>query len=405
MERAEAISVKELRITYRNLRHFSIQQMIRNPALSGGTSLYALRGVDLTVRGGAIVGVIGENGAGKSTLLRAIAGIFRPDAGSVDVHGHRVCLMSLGVGFRPELTGRENIYLNGSILGMTRSEIRAKFDEIVDFSGVEKFLDTPVKRYSSGMYVRLAFAVAAHLNPEILVVDEVLSVGDAEFQKKCIGKMQDIASDCGKTVLFVSHNLRAVQLLCNKGLLLDHGQMQFFGDVAQAASMYVERREKITAMPLKDRTDRKGSGQLRFVSCTVRNAAGKEAANVPVGEAMTMEIGVECLENLDGDIKVEAKIFSSSDILAGVLTLCNLGFISHFKKGYNTVCFQLPRNPFYPDRYTINLYSEKNGILFDYVINAAMMRTIDGSFQNPSVISQPYSSMVALDYTATVNGQ
>ena len=388
----------------------NILRRLKNPLKPYDVSLeledfWAVRNVSFELKKGDRLGIIGHNGSGKSTTLKMLSRITTPTEGRITLAGRVASLLEVGTGFHPELTGRENIYLNGSILGMTRSEIRAKFDEIVDFSGVEKFLDTPVKRYSSGMYVRLAFAVAAHLNPEILVVDEVLSVGDAEFQKKCIGKMQDIASDCGKTVLFVSHNLRAVQLLCNKGLLLDHGQMQFFGDVAQAASMYVERREKITAMPLKDRTDRKGSGQLRFVSCTVRNAAGKEAANVPVGEAMTMEIGVECLENLDGDIKVEAKIFSSSDILAGVLTLCNLGFISHFKKGYNTVCFQLPRNPFYPDRYTINLYSEKNGILFDYVINAAMMRTIDGSFQNPSVISQPYSSMVALDYTATVNGQ
>lgn len=388
----------------------NILRRLKNPLKPYDVSLeledfWAVRNVSFELKKGDRLGIIGHNGSGKSTTLKMLSRITTPTEGRITMAGRVASLLEVGTGFHPELTGRENIYLNGSILGMTRSEIRAKFDEIVDFSGVEKFLDTPVKRYSSGMYVRLAFAVAAHLNPEILVVDEVLSVGDAEFQKKCIGKMQDIASDCGKTVLFVSHNLRAVQLLCNKGLLLDHGQMQFFGDVAQAASMYVERREKITAMPLKDRTDRKGSGQLRFVSCTVRNAAGKEAANVPVGEAMTMEIGVECLENLDGDIKVEAKIFSSSDILAGVLTLCNLGFISHFKKGYNTVCFQLPRNPFYPDRYTINLYSEKNGILFDYVINAAMMRTIDGSFQNPSVISQPYSSMVALDYTATVNGQ
>ena len=383
---------------------------LKNPLKPYDVSLeledfWAVRNVSFELKKGDRLGIVGHNGSGKSTTLKMLSRITTPTEGRITMAGRVASLLEVGTGFHPELTGRENIYLNGSILGMKRSEIRAKFDEIVDFSGVEKFLDTPVKRYSSGMYVRLAFSVAAHLNPEILVVDEVLSVGDAEFQKKCIGKMQDIASDNGKTILFVSHNLRAVQLLCNKGLLLDHGQMQFFGDVAQTASRYVESREKITAMPLKDRTDRKGSGQLRFVSCTIRNAEGKEIANIPVGEEMIMEIGVECRENLDGDIKVEAKVFSSSDILAGVLTLCNLGYISHFKKGYNTVCFYLPRNPFYPDRYTINLYSEKSGTLFDYVINAAMMKTIDGSFQNPSVISQSYSSMVALDYTAKVNGQ
>ena len=388
----------------------NILRRLKNPLKPYDVSLeledfWAVRNVSFELKQGDRLGIIGHNGSGKSTTLKMLSRITTPTEGRITMAGRVASLLEVGTGFHPELTGRENIYLNGSILGMKRSEIRAKFDEIVEFSGVEKFLDTPVKRYSSGMYVRLAFSVAAHLNPEILVVDEVLSVGDAEFQKKCIGKMQDISSDSGKTILFVSHNLRAVQLLCNKGMLLDHGRMLFFGDVTQAASKYVESREKIIDIPLKDRSDRKGSGLLRFVSCKIRNAEGKEIANVPVGEAMIMEIGVECKENLDGDIKVEAKIFSSGDILAGVLTLCNLGFISHLKKGVNTVCFYLSRNPFYPDHYSINLYSEKNGDLFDYVINAAMMRTIDGSFQNPAVISQPYSSMVALDYTASVNGQ
>src|SRR5579884_3769862 len=182
-------------------------------------TIWALRGVNFEIRKGEVVGIIGKNGAGKSTLLKILSRITEPTEGFVEIHGRAGSLLEVGTGFHPELTGRENIYLNGAILGMTRAEIRRKFDEIVDFAGVEKFLDTPVKRYSSGMYVRLAFAVAAHLEPEILVIDEVLAVGDAEFQKKCLGKMGEVAGG-GRTVLFVSHHMGSVARLCSRVVAL-----------------------------------------------------------------------------------------------------------------------------------------------------------------------------------------
>src|SRR5207302_1919584 len=185
---------------------------------------WALRGVSFEVRRGEVVGIIGRNGAGKSTLLKILSRITDPTEGRVKLKGRVASLLEVGTGFHPELTGRENIYLNGAILGMSRAEIRAKFDEIVAFAETEKFLDTPVKRYSSGMYVRLAFAVAAHLEPEILVIDEVLAVGDAEFQKKCLGKMGEVARG-GRTVLFVSHNMVAVRNLCTTSIWLDHGRV------------------------------------------------------------------------------------------------------------------------------------------------------------------------------------
>lgn len=185
---------------------------------------WALRDVSFTVRQGEILGIIGRNGAGKSTLLKILSRVTAPSSGLVKVKGRIASLLEVGTGFHPELTGRENIFLNGAILGMTKAEIKKKFDEIVDFSGVEQFLDTPVKRYSSGMYVRLAFAVAAHLEPEILIVDEVLAVGDAEFQKKCLGKMKDVAGH-GRTVLFVSHNMTAVQSLCRRALMMAGGEV------------------------------------------------------------------------------------------------------------------------------------------------------------------------------------
>ena len=193
--------------------------------------VWALRDIDFRVEQGDVVGIIGKNGAGKSTLLKLLSKVTAPTVGTIRARGRIASLLEVGTGFHGEMTGRENIYLNGAIMGMTRQEITRKLDEIVDFSGCERYLDTPVKRYSSGMTVRLGFAVAAHLDPEILVVDEVLAVGDAEFQKKAIGKMQDISHSHGRTVLFVSHNMGAVRNLCRKGVLLDKGCLNFYGDV------------------------------------------------------------------------------------------------------------------------------------------------------------------------------
>ncbi len=202
--------------------------LLRGRAMVAGDTtedVWALKDVDFEVKIGEVIGIIGRNGAGKSTLLKILSRITEPTQGRVEIRGRVASLLEVGTGFHPELTGRENIYLNGTILGMTRAEIRRKFDEIVAFAEVKKFLDTPVKRYSSGMYVRLAFAVAAHLEPEILIVDEVLAVGDAEFQKKCLGKMKQVAVG-GRTVLFVSHNMNAVQALCDRAIWLDKGRIR-----------------------------------------------------------------------------------------------------------------------------------------------------------------------------------
>jgi lipopolysaccharide transport system ATP-binding protein len=206
---------------------------------------WALQDVNFEINKGDKVGIIGRNGAGKSTLLKVLSRITEPTTGKIHINGRIASLLEVGTGFHPELTGRENIYLNGAILGMSRAEIKSKFDEIVAFAEVEKFLDTPVKRYSSGMYVRLAFSVAAHLEPEILVVDEVLAVGDIEFQKKCLGKMQDVSED-GRTILFVSHNMGAIVKLCNKGIYLESGTMNYMGDIQKTVSRYQDRTRATT---------------------------------------------------------------------------------------------------------------------------------------------------------------
>ncbi len=207
---------------------------------AGGDYIWALKNIDLSINKGDILGVVGKNGAGKSTLLKILSRVTGPTIGNIKVKGRIGSLLEVGTGFHPELTGRENIYLNGAILGMKRSEITKKFDQIVDFSGIEKYVNTPVKRYSSGMYVRLAFSVAAHLEPDILIVDEVLAVGDIEFQKKAIGKMEDVSEQDGRTVLFVSHNMRSVQQLCNKGVFLENGELAYSGTVDGAINYYFD---------------------------------------------------------------------------------------------------------------------------------------------------------------------
>ncbi|QDV75122.1 polysaccharide ABC transporter ATP-binding protein [Botrimarina mediterranea] len=227
---------KSIRAPLRNLRRLHEATSIRDGD-ERDDILWALKDVSFEVHEGEVVGVIGRNGAGKSTLLKILSRITEPTGGRAVIRGRVSSLLEVGTGFHPELTGRENIYMNGTILGMTKREIDRKFDEIIDFSGVEKFLDTPTKRYSSGMQVRLAFAVAAHLEPEILIIDEVLAVGDAEFQKKCLGKMKDVA-DGGRTVLFVSHNLAAVKSLCTRGLLIQSGKCKFAGDTSEALAAY-----------------------------------------------------------------------------------------------------------------------------------------------------------------------
>lgn len=205
-------------------------------------TFWALKDVSFDIQKGDVVGIIGKNGAGKSTLLKILSQITKPTTGSIEIDGRVAALLEVGTGFHPELTGRENVFLNGTILGMTRKEVASKFDEIVAFSGVEKFIDTPVKHYSSGMYVRLAFAVAAHLEPEILIIDEVLAVGDAEFQKKCLGKMKDVAGE-GRTVIFVSHNITAVKSLCNKGVFLKNGEVCLTGDIDTVINKYIFESE------------------------------------------------------------------------------------------------------------------------------------------------------------------
>ena len=263
-------------------------------------TFWALRDVSFEIKRGEVVGVIGANGAGKTTLLKILSRITEPTAGYADVYGRVGSLLEVGTGFHPELTGRENLFLNGAILGMRRREIERKFDEIVDFAEVERFIDTPVKRYSSGMYLRLAFAVAAHLEPDILLVDEVLAVGDAAFQKKSLGKMGSFAQE-GRTVFFVTHNMDAIQRLCDRVFWLDDGSVAYEGVAYDAVSRYLSSSSSMTygSAIINPRAQREGSGKARFSRITVEDEKGATDGHVILGTSITVHLAFEVFEALN----------------------------------------------------------------------------------------------------------
>jgi len=359
-----------------------------------GETVWALKDVNFTVQRGEAVGIIGRNGAGKSTLLKILSQVTAPTTGSVKVKGRIASLLEVGTGFHPELTGRENIYLNGAIMGMDRAEVNHKFDEIVDFSGVEKFIDTPVKRYSSGMYVRLAFAVAAHLEPEILIVDEVLAVGDAEFQKKCLGKMGDVAHQ-GRTVLFVSHNMGAIESLCEKSILMDAGAVSAIGKTNDVVNNYISSASRQQETPIILRTDRRGTGKLIFddilvndgqiknrsleVILSIRNQIRKEYKNVILSIVINDHLG-RSLSNIVNYIVDEA-IFVGFQGARVRITIKNINLV--------------------PGTYSISPFvstDKQNGEILDWVTNAAQFDIPDYDYYHKGHVPYVKGETIYLDY-------
>ena len=329
---------------------------------------WALKDVSFEINRGDVVGIIGRNGAGKSTLLKILSRIIEPTTGRIEIDGRVASLLEVGTGFHGELSGRENIFLNGAILGMTRAEIARKFDEIVAFSEVEKFLDTPVKRYSSGMYVRLAFAVAAHLEPEVLIVDEVLAVGDAAFQKKCLGKMQDVSKG-GRTVLFVSHNIASVQMLCTKGLLLNRGLVQKAGSSSEVIENYLNEGVEYGGTWRRTKPMPSGEG-IHIQSVRVLNEAGEVSGNLGCTSGFFLEVSVQ-VNRLYPDAQIAIRLTNQEGI--PVLTTCNTDFSGGYvgiATGRRTFRVPVPGHLLTPATYTLQVAAHRPGQeLFDIVDN------------------------------------
>lgn len=342
---------------------------------------WALKDVSFEIKQGEVVGIIGRNGAGKSTLLKILSRITEPTEGRVRIRGRVASLLEVGTGFHPELTGRENIFLNGAILGMTRSEIKAKFDEIVAFAEIEKFLDTPVKRYSSGMYVRLAFAVAAHLEPEILVVDEVLAVGDADFQRKCLGKMKDVAGNQGRTVLFVSHNMPSVQQLCSSGLMLSGGEVVMRAPIENTITHYLKSLDSVSQQNLRFRQDRQGNGQIRVTGITLHDEQGTQLEAAICGQPVRVRIHYEATENW-GEQSLDVAFNLRSN--AGVLLTC----FANMQTGkvklpvYPTGFFEClwPKVNLRSGAYMSTVFVAMGGNTCDWIQNAFQLQIEEGNF-------------------------
>jgi len=316
--------------------------------------VWALNDINLSVDQGEVLGIIGKNGAGKSTLLKILSRVTGPTKGRLKVKGRIASLLEVGTGFHPELTGRENIFLNGAILGMTKAEIRIKLDEIIDFSGVERYIDTPVKRYSSGMYVRLAFAVAAHLEPEILIIDEVLAVGDAEFQKRCLGKMKDVAGE-GRTVLFVSHNMQSVRRLCTRGILLNNGQIELEDSVHNVIERYTESAKSFALTNkagIVFNEKRRNTDHVRFNEIYLVNDSNEKTYSFKMGDPIKFCFEYEVIQEVRGvAIYIALKLLTTDDLITSIRYVVSERVLNKGVKG--KLIIEIPKNRLRPGEYPL----------------------------------------------------
>jgi lipopolysaccharide transport system ATP-binding protein len=365
--------------------------------------IWALNGVSFQVKCGEVLGIIGRNGAGKSTLLKILSRITEPTAGKAQIFGRVGALLEVGTGFHPQLTGRENIFLSGAILGMKGSEIRSKLDEIVAFSGVEQFIDTPIKYYSSGMRVRLGFAVAAHLEPEILLIDEVLAVGDADFQKKCLGKMSEVARG-GRTVLFVSHNMAAVQALCTRGIFMQKGAILLDGTAMEAVATYVRTIEQMSQLDLVVRTDRGGKGLMRLVQVEIEDTGDPPSLTLSTGQPARFEFHVE---EMAPGMLLEYVDFTIYDLHGRPITYFNSAEhgtqdLRNAGTGNKIVCV-IDELLLAPGRYRINVGVKASGDLQDHVEGAAVFNVEEGQVRGrPVLVSGQRLGSVCLPHRWTL---
>jgi lipopolysaccharide transport system ATP-binding protein len=343
--------------------------------------VWALRDINFQVKKGEVLGIIGSNGAGKSTLLKILSKVTAPTEGQVKIKGRIASLLEVGTGFHQDLSGRENIFLNGAILGMTKKEIASKFDEIVDFAGVERYIDTPVKRYSSGMYVRLAFAVAAHLEPEILIIDEVLAVGDAEFQKKCLGKMKNVSENDGRTVLFVSHNMPALINLCTNAIVLKNGCKVFAGGTEECIDFYLNNTKWKADLNLSFSENRKGNGDITCSKVCFLDKQMSHLASAKSGDDINIEICYLVKKEAVHYVLFRLQIIGAHE---EVLFTCNTehtyGLIHTISKSGSVIC-NIPKLPLFGGSYNIHIqiYSRQSGLLDEIELYKALT-VVDGDF-------------------------
>jgi lipopolysaccharide transport system ATP-binding protein len=333
--------------------------------------VFSLKDINFEIKKGDAVGIIGRNGAGKSTLLKILSRITAPTTGVVKMNGRVASLLEVGTGFHPELTGRENIFMNGSIMGMNRHEIKSKFDDIVDFSGCERYIDTPVKRYSSGMHVRLAFAVSAYLEPEILIVDEVLAVGDAEFQKKCLSKMDQVSKNDGRTVLFVSHNMTAIKTLCTKGLLLKNGNLIGEGNIDAVIDLYERDQIDSSHTAISDIFKRDGNGLLRFQNIQFFNLQGKETTHFFVGEGIQIHVTFNTTEAFFRSAKSTIDIDINDGLNNRVAWLSSSIYKQSIDADKRSIVFQIDKLQLTQGDYNFNLYAANDLGIADWVMNVS----------------------------------
>jgi lipopolysaccharide transport system ATP-binding protein len=333
--------------------------------------VFSLKDINFEIKKGDAVGIIGRNGAGKSTLLKILSRITAPTTGVVKMNGRVASLLEVGTGFHPELTGRENIFMNGSIMGMNRHEIKSKFDDIVDFSGCERYIDTPVKRYSSGMHVRLAFAVSAYLEPEILIVDEVLAVGDAEFQKKCLSKMDQVSKNDGRTVLFVSHNMTAIKTLCTKGLLLKNGNLIGDGNIDAVIDLYERDQIDSSHTAISDIFKRDGNGLLRFQNIQFFNLQGKETTHFFVGEGIQIHVTFNTTEAFFRSAKSTIDIDINDGLNNRVAWLSSSIYKQSIDADKRSIVFQIDKLQLTQGDYNFNLYAANDLGIADWVMNVS----------------------------------
>ena len=361
---------------------------------------WALRDIEFEVEQGEVLGIIGRNGAGKSTLLKLLSRVTAPTTGRIKSKGRIASLLEVGTGFHPELTGRENIFLNGAILGMRRQEISKQLEEIVEFSGCAKYLDTPVKRYSSGMIVRLGFAVAAHLQCEILIVDEVLAVGDAEFQRKCIGKMQDVAVG-GKTILFVSHNMGSMQSLCSKIMWINQGSICRAGECRTIIHEYISEQSTHANISPSKRTDRSGSSIVRLQDVTFKNVAGEGQATFLSGETVIIELVVAVKERCVCDIHFPIDDMQGNRIAhlsSGVSTTTPI--VLHPPTA--TLRFSIPKLPLLPGRYSSPCYITADGQVADWLQSAGSFEVLEGPFFATGKMPPFLQGFCLIDHTVSL---